>query len=1282
MDSSPFSSTSLPIRPPLSFAQHSQGSTASFVGILRAAALSELEDPDFYSSSRGAVGSKNIATHKNFKGKIEFDSETEDEDEDEDDEDEDDDDDDGQSAHDDLVDTPSEQSPEFNSFRGPSQLGYPSPKALQGLACQLINQQKRVAELAVRQAIDSSTFSPEPSTRSSLNQPTPRGSSPPKDNGQSHPLSASIEPSHSSNTIHSSNADSGSYVSSEERLHRLEEQFGVWPGKDASAQPETETWIAQVPGVLYRSVLVNGLIVLTDRRLCYLAYLPTFDKGQIIRSGSVTVKADSRFNKRRRRWVELRTDSLTEYRLSTELFRPLSSYHFSEIQKILPIETGEPRTLSLKLLDGRLIVVEFDTSEAADLWHQDFVRALFSFKTDYSNQIKMMLPLSRINSVRRETFEDIAKMMVFEVDCAPSFCQPIIQEQDSASNPDRPRIELSYYLKHDPFDDTVIDAITHAKLKASNPPFPDSTPAPLLELLDHSPAEEEAEAENIPNGKADSNNSCNSKLAHRFMKAFGLDTSEKLTVYSCALLRTLPTSGHMVLSADYFCFWRRGTVITQDYKLRIPIKDIGQVKEASAFGFTRFGIGIELAGAPDIRLDFSSKSVREEVMKALEDHAQAAKAEEKRINKRLSNMPLPKPLGQNTEHIKLTTTPAMKKLRPVVIDKEQIERPLKPMKIVCLAIGSRGDVQPYISLARRLMQDGHIVTIASHPEYRPWVESFGIHYKDVGGDPAALMKLSVEHPFFSAGFFKEGLGRFRTWLDDLFMESWLACRDSEAELLIESPSTFSGIHIAEALNIPYFRAFTMTWTSTSTYPQAFASNIDLGPSYNLLSYSLFDNLIWRAMSGQVNRWRKETLKIPATSLEKMQPYKVPFLYNFSSVVVPKPLDWRDHVDVTGYWFLDQSHGDYEPPTDLVEFIASAKADQVPLIYIGFGSVTVSDPNGVTKAIYGAVTQSGVRAIVAKGWSERGNTSNNNKNSTVDGGSPILPPPQVFCLHSVPHDWLFPQLDAVCHHGGAGTTGISLRFGLPTLIHPFFGDQPFWADRVTKLGAGMRVDTLTISSLTEAFTKATGDRIMKEKASQIGERIRSEDGPSRAVNFIYEYLDFARERTEHRVTRTSRLKKRWVSGSIRTGPLSASLDGSHHHLTDENDSPTFRKSSLPLTSIIDEELDPNLLDSHHHYLHTSPDLLLSGPPDQGPSSSTLPESPQSPTTTTNNTTNNNTPTNNNTSKKNMLCHNNQDSIGSNRSFSSLIKFHNPISPGKSWSRIKKIFIHSKVLQNVG
>ncbi|KNZ47343.1 hypothetical protein VP01_6494g1, partial [Puccinia sorghi] len=199
-----------------------------------------------------------------------------------------------------LVATPSEASPQFS---GSSQLGYPSRKALQGLACQLINQQKRGANLAVNPGINPSTFCPEsPSPHpSSLNQPTIRSVSPLWVNPQTVPSNVPVTSSQSHDTTQSSITDSESH--------------------DAQDRPETETWIGQVPGVLYCSLIVNGQIVLTYPRLCYLAYLPTFDKGQIIHSGPATVKADSRFSKRRRRWVELRTEYVDHFS-SAFLTRP------------------------------------------------------------------------------------------------------------------------------------------------------------------------------------------------------------------------------------------------------------------------------------------------------------------------------------------------------------------------------------------------------------------------------------------------------------------------------------------------------------------------------------------------------------------------------------------------------------------------------------------------------------------------------------------------------------------------------------------------------------------------------------------------------------------------------------------------------------------------------------------------------------------------------------------------------------------------------------------------
>jgi sterol 3beta-glucosyltransferase len=97
------------------------------------------------------------------------------------------------------------------------------------------------------------------------------------------------------------------------------------------------------------------------------------------------------------------------------------------------------------------------------------------------------------------------------------------------------------------------------------------------------------------------------------------------------------------------------------------------------------------------------------------------------------------------------------------------------------------------------------------------------------------------------------------------------------------------------------------------------------------------------------------------------------------------------------------------------------------VYIGFGSIIVPDAANLTKSIVQAVLNSDVRAILSKGWSDRGN---------VAAEEPTLPS-EIFPVASIAHDRLFPMIDAAMHHGGAGTTGASLRAGLPTLIHPLY-----------------------------------------------------------------------------------------------------------------------------------------------------------------------------------------------------------------------------------------------------
>jgi sterol 3beta-glucosyltransferase len=204
---------------------------------------------------------------------------------------------------------------------------------------------------------------------------------------------------------------------------------------------------------------------------------------------------------------------------------------------------------------------------------------------------------------------------------------------------------------------------------------------------------------------------------------------------------------------------------------------------------------------------------------------------------------------------------------------------------------------------------------------------------------------------------------------------------------------------------------------------------------------MFDQVLWRGTSGQINRWRRNTLGLPSTSLDKMEPHKIPFLYNFSPTAVPAPLDWPEWIRITGlrlpclsfffladrilgYWFLndaDVGSKKWQPSADLINFIDKARKSKKKLVYIGFGSIVVSDPKSMTRTVIDAIVRSGVHAILSKGWSDR------LAKGTADATEPEDPLPQeIYPISSVPHDWLFKQIDAACHHGGAGTTGASLR----------------------------------------------------------------------------------------------------------------------------------------------------------------------------------------------------------------------------------------------------------------
>lgn len=452
--------------------------------------------------------------------------------------------------------------------------------------------------------------------------------------------------------------------------------------------------------------------------------------------------------------------------------------------------------------------------------------------------------------------------------------------------------------------------------------------------------------------------------------------------------------------------------------------------------------------------------------------------------------------------------------------------PLPPaMNIVIQIVGSRGDVQPFIALAKVLrLRFGHRVRLATHPNFKDFVQSHDIEFFSIGGDPHGLMAFMVKNPGLMPGFdsLRSGdVGKRRREVAEYLEGCWRSCfqagdgispqmddddlsqKPFVADCIIANPPSFAHAHIAERLGIPVHIFFTMPYSPTQAFPHPLAniqqSDLDENLS-NYMSYILVDMLTWQGLGDVINRFRKASLGLEETSAMRaptmLQRLKIPHTYAWSPALIQKPRDWGSAVDIAGFFFLDQGK-DYTPPPELKAFLDSGP----PPIYIGFGSIVLEDPDKMTALIFDAIRKTGQRALVSKGWGGMG------------GPDRIDKPDNVFMLGNVPHEWLFKHVSCVVHHGGAGTTSAGLAAGRPTVIVPFFGDQAFWGSVVTKAGAGpdyIHSKSLTADKLANAILQCLEPQ-MQIQAQALATSIAKENGTGVGVGSFHRSLDLEKMR---------------------------------------------------------------------------------------------------------------------------------------------------------------------------
>ncbi|CAO2649706.1 Nn.00g009980.m01.CDS01 [Neocucurbitaria sp. VM-36] len=504
------------------------------------------------------------------------------------------------------------------------------------------------------------------------------------------------------------------------------------------------------------------------------------------------------------------------------------------------------------------------------------------------------------------------------------------------------------------------------------------------------------------------------------------------------------------------------------------------------------------------------------------------------LNHRLSQIITPA-LRQHIQSVQDSRPPPSPYVPPSLGGEEGVPPP-PCLNVVIQVVGSRGDVQPFVALGKVLRDTyGHRVRLATHPNFKDFVQENGLEFFSIGGDPSRLMAFMVKNPSLMPGFrsvLSGDVGQQRRDVAEYIQGCWRSCyqagdgmdlratdndlfepfgndsgsepaaRPFVADCIIANPPSFAHIHCAEKLGIPLHIMFTMPYSPTQAFPHPLAniqsSNADPQLT-NYISYAMIEALSWQGLGDIINRFRAKCLGLDPVSLiwapSMLQRLKVPHTYCWSPALIPKPKDWGPHISIAGFYFLNLA-SNYIPAPDLQAFLDAG----LPPVYIGFGSIVLDDPNAMTELIFEAVRKTGRRVLLSKGWGGI-------------GGDELCIPDGVFMLGNVPHDWLFKHVSCVVHHGGAGTTAAGITAGRPTLIVPFFGDQPFWGAMVARAGAGPNPiprKQLTADKLADAINFCLKPESL-ERAKELASKIAAERGSDMGAQSFHQYLEADRLR---------------------------------------------------------------------------------------------------------------------------------------------------------------------------
>ncbi|GAA4008447.1 glycosyltransferase [Allokutzneria multivorans] len=413
------------------------------------------------------------------------------------------------------------------------------------------------------------------------------------------------------------------------------------------------------------------------------------------------------------------------------------------------------------------------------------------------------------------------------------------------------------------------------------------------------------------------------------------------------------------------------------------------------------------------------------------------------------------------------------------------------MHVLLATAGSRGDVSPYTGLGVRLIAEGHKVTIATHAPFEEMVRACGLDFRALPGDPREALKSEDGQKWSQAKSSAIGMFRQMKVLKKEMVRAAGALADVAEEegpdVLLAAPMVSTiAYSVAKGLRVPSAGVFLSPSYPTREFAPILSKGGSFGPLGNVLAANAMVRMVGSAYA-PASAVVRERYGLPKLSvgqaLREQNTEKWPVFNGYSRHVIPRPADWREGMEVCGYWWPHVAPG-WQPPAELVEFLEAGP----PPVFVGFGSMVPGDGEHLGRLAATALRQAGVRGVVQAGWADMSSLQDEN----------------LITIGDVPHEWLFPRMAAVVHHAGAGTSAAALRAGVPAIPVPVLADQPFWSGTLARLGVAtppVPMSTITADRLGAAVHAAVTDPRFRERATALSALINAEDGAAPVVEFL-------------------------------------------------------------------------------------------------------------------------------------------------------------------------------------